>query len=196
MKNALTLIAAAHAGIALASFVAVRGIGRLLDDIARQPAAAGDFSAGIVAVAQWPMIAAWIAIAASLVALLLTRRAGAEVRSSRAAGGWLTVLGIVLGAASVLAFRGVADYLSYALKPGRLLYLTEVAERLTPASAITALCAVAAMVSAFLAFRSRAAMRVTVFAVVVSLGVSAAIIVTMRDLRAHYHYTANGGQLR
>ena len=190
MRNALALVSAAYAGIALASFLAISGIGRLIAGIARVPEAVGDFPAGIAEVTQLPTVAAWVAIAASLVALVLPRHADDEGTSRR--GAWLAALGIGLGAASVLVFRAVADYIPYTLRPGRILQMGEIVNRLTLGSAITAVCFAAAVVTAILAFRTRAASRFAVIALVVSLGVSASLVVTLRSLSTQYHAVANG----
>lgn len=192
MRNILGWISAANAGVALASFLAVRGIDRTMDEVRRVPETVGDVPSVIAAVTQWPLIAAWIAVGVSVVALLLPRRrATAEGHS---AAPWFAAAGIAVAAASVLAFRAVADYMAYAAWPGRIVHLPLLVARITPASAVTGLCFAAAVIAAVLAFRARAAMRMHVAAwlIVISLGVSATLVVTLRDLHVRYDDYAHG----
>lgn len=102
---------------------------------------------------------------------------------------------MALAAASVFVFRALSSFILNAILPGTASPVPVIMGRLTSASAITAVCFAAAVVMAVLAFRSRAALRVAVFAAVISLGVSAALIVTLRDLSAHYQTIAAGGRI-
>ncbi|HYC87657.1 MAG TPA: hypothetical protein VEO54_00470 [Thermoanaerobaculia bacterium] len=189
MKSAITLISAAHAAIALASFLAVRGLSRALDDIVRVGGGIDTWSEGVSAAARWPLVAAWVAVAASLLALLLARRDVPKDRPMRSAV--LAAVAIGAGIAAVFVFREAVTFITQGmLPPGTRPEI--IFGHLTSASAITAVCFAAAILVALLALRMRATMHLAVLAVVVSLGVSATMIVTLRDLSASYDGVAMG----
>ena len=187
MKSAITLISAAHAAVALASFVAVRGVSSTLDGIRRMGGGIGDYSAGVADAVRWPLIAAWIAVGVSLLALLVARRNGPQERPVRTVA--LAAVAIGAGVAAVFTFRGLTTFITTAMLPPGA---TGVMERLTAAAAITVVCFVAALLVAVMSLRARATMSVAVLAVVVSLGVSATMIVTLRDVSATYQSIAAG----
>jgi hypothetical protein len=185
MKSAITLISAAHAAVALASFLAVRGVSRTLDEMSRVGGGIATFSEGIADAARWPLVAAWVAVAASILALLLARRDVPQDRPMRSAA--LASVAIGAGVAAVFVFREAVTFIGNAmLPPGTTAEI--VLGRLTSASAVTAVCFAAAILVAVLSLRTRVAMRVAVLAVVVSLGVSATMIVTLRDLSLAYQH--------
>lgn len=189
MKGLISLIAAAHAVVALASFFAVRGMSRTIHELEQVGGGLGTFSEGVVSSARWPLIAAWIAVVVSFLALLLARRNEPQERPVRSAV--LAAIAIGAGIAAVFAFREVPALIVYAMIPpggsaGAVL------EGVTSASWITALCFVVAIGVAVMALRTRAAMHVAVLAVVVSLGVSATMIVTLRDLSGVYEDVLKG----
>ena len=193
MKSVITLVAAAHAAVALASFVAVRGVSRTLEDIARQGGGIATFSEGMVDATRWPLIAAWIAAGVSVAALLVARRnATQDRRPVRSAA--LVAIAIGAGVGGVLVFRGIVTFLTHAITPPGASPAV-VLGRVTSASWITALCFAAAIAVALVSLRTRATMGVAVLAVVISLGVSAAMIVTLRDLSA-VHEDVLQGDLR
>lgn len=183
MKSAITWISAAHAGVALASFLAVRAMVGVFDLVSPFDGTGlgPELMTEVARAARWPMVAAWVAAAASIVALLLARGAAPEERSRRSAA--LAAIAIAAGVAAVLAFRTTATFITYGiLPPGEA--VGHVFGRLMSASTITALCCAAALVVAVMALRTRATMRLAVVTVVVDLGVSAAVVVMMRDLSA------------
>jgi hypothetical protein len=183
MKSLISLIAAAHAAVALASFFAVRGMSRTIHELEQVGGGIATVSEGVVSSARWPLIAAWIAVVASVLALLLARRNEPQERPVRSAV--LAAIAIGAGIAAVFAFREVPALIAYAIiPPGGP--ASAIREGLTSASWITALCFAAAIGAAVMALRTRAAMHVAVLAVVVSLGVSATMIVTLRDLSGIY----------
>ena len=197
MKNAITWISAAHAVVALTSFLAVRGVWHIFDDIGRRYAGVGtgpELVAGIAQLARWPMIAACGGAAVSVAALLFARGAAPQERPARTA--LQAALAIGAGAGSVVVFRAAATFSTAAILPGTAEPLPVIATRLWVASAISAICFAAAALMAVLAFRSRAAMPVTVLAVAISAGASAAMVVTMRDLSARHHSIAHGAPMR
>lgn len=189
MKGSISLIAGAHAAVALASFVAVRGMSRTLVEVKELGRAIDTVSEGVVAAARWPLVAAWLAVGVSLVVLLLARRDEPQERPVRSVV--LAAVAIGAGIAAVFAFRTVPDVILHAMiPPGGP--ASAVAQGLTSASWITALCFAAATAAAVMALRTRAAMHVAVLAVVVSLGVSATMIVTLRDLSGVYEDALKG----
>ena len=194
MKGSISLIAVAHAAVALASLAAVYGVSSAVDGLARHGGGIGDLSAGIAGATRWPTIAAWVAVVASLAALAMMRRREApEEGSMRTAT--LAAIAIGAGIAPVLIFRSTSMFIAYGiLPPGEA--VGEVIRTLTWAGAVTALCFAAALAVAVKAFRSRAAMPVALLAVVLSLGVSATMIVTLRDVNARFGAVANGALLR
>lgn len=183
MKGSVSLIAGGHAAVALGSFVAVYGLSRSLDGLARYGGTGfPDFLEAVVSAARWPMVAAWIAVGVSLLALLMLR--GAPAPQERSPGtAVLAAVAMGAGVAAVLIFRTTATFIAYGhLPPG--VAVGQTFRSLTSAGAMTALCFAAAVAVAVMARRACVTKRVTVLAVVLSLGVSAAMIVTLRDLSA------------
>jgi hypothetical protein len=185
MKNAMTLISAAHAAVALASFLAVRGVSRTLNEMSRVGGGIATYFDGVENATRWPLIAAWVAVAVSVLALLLARRNEPQERPMRSAA--LAAVAIGAGIAAVFAFREVVTFIQDGMRPpGTSREI--VFGHLTSASIITAVCFAAAIQAALLSLRTRVARRVAVLAVVVSLGVSATMIVTLRDLSLTYPF--------
>jgi hypothetical protein len=194
MKGTLSLIAGAHAAVALATLMAVRGLSRSLDTIDRYGGIGSiDFWGAAAEAARWPIIATWIAVGASLVALTMLRGDAPQERPMRTAT--LAAIAIGAGLAAVLVFRASATFIAYGmLPPGQA--VGRVITRLTSASAVTAICFAAAAVIAVTMLRTRVAKSVAVLAVVLSLGMSAAMLVTLRDMTARFEHVAQGGQPR
>jgi hypothetical protein len=183
MRYATSLVAGAYAVLALASLVALRNISGLLEEAARYSGLIVDFWPGVVAAARWPTVAAWIAVLATVAAMLTLRRTAD--RSSHT--GWLAVIAILAGVASVLTFRAAVRFVTTAILPGGVATpVSEVVPRLTLASVIAAICFVVALAAAIAAFPSRAALRFAMIVLVVSLGVSASLAVTLRSFSAQY----------
>ncbi|HVE70076.1 MAG TPA: hypothetical protein VNI54_01810 [Thermoanaerobaculia bacterium] len=193
MKSAISLIAVAHAAVALASFVAVRGMITTLDELARQGGGIATFSEGMVNAVRWPVVATWIAVGLSVLALIVARRNAAEERPMRGAA--FAAIAIGGGLAGVFVFLEAAMLLHRAIVPPGVPF-TEVAGRLTSASWITALCFVAAVAVALLSLRARVPMRVAVAAVLISLGVSAMAIVTLGEISAIHEDVMKGDLTR
>jgi hypothetical protein len=193
MKGSISLIATAHAAVALASFVAVRAVSRAMDGLTRQGGGLGDLSEGITDAARWPMMAAWIAVGASLITLLMLRRTAPRDRPVLTAV--LSAIAISASVAAVFVFRATTTFVAYGILPPGV-GASAIFGRLTAASAITALCFAGAIAVAVMARRSRVTMSVAVLAVVVSLGVSVTMIVTLRDVSAQFQSIAAGGRLR
>ncbi|HUR79367.1 MAG TPA: hypothetical protein VM733_01280, partial [Thermoanaerobaculia bacterium] len=144
MRGTLSLIAAAHATVALASLAAVRGMSRSLDAIARNGGAI-DFWGAAAEAARWPVIAAWIAAGASLVAIVMLRRDTSQERPILTAT--LAAIAIGAGIAPVLVFRATAMFIAFGmLPPGDA--MGGMFTQLTAASAVTTLCFAAAVVVA------------------------------------------------
>jgi hypothetical protein len=194
MKGTLSLIAGAHAAVALATLMAVRGLSRSLDTAARYGIGAGaDFWGAAAEAARWPIIATWVAVGASLVALTMLRGDAPQQRPMRTAT--LAAIAIGAGLAAVLVFRASATFIAYGmLPPGEAVGRT--ITRLTSASAVTAFCFAAAAVIAVTTLRTRVAKSVAVLAVVLSLGMSAAMLVTLRDMTVRFEHVAQGGRPR
>jgi hypothetical protein len=107
----------------------------------------------------------------------------------------LAAIAIGAGIAPVLVFRAAATFIAYGmLPPGEA--VGEMFTRLTSASAVTAFCFAAAAVIAVTALRTRVTKSVAVLAIVVSLGMSAAMLVTLRDMTARFEHVAQGGRPR
>jgi hypothetical protein len=142
-----------------------------------------DFWPGVVAAARWPAAAAWVAVLATVAAMLMLRRTADRVSHT----GWLAAIAILAGVASVLTFRDAVLFVTTAILPGGVpTPVSEVAPRLTLASAIAAICFVVALAAAIAAFPSREALRFAMIVLVVSLGVSASLAMTLRSFSAQY----------
>ncbi len=183
MKSAMTWIAGAHAAMALGALIAVFGVSRSLDEIQRFGGIGfPDVLQGIADAARWPIAAAWIAAGMSLVALVMLRR-GSTPNLTSARTILLAAIAIAASVTAVLVFRGTAAFIAYGhLPPGAAVGWTFRA--LTFATAAAALCFAAAASVTITARRARVSMRAAIFAIVISLGVSTAMIVTLRDLSA------------
>lgn len=197
---AVTLIAAAYAGVALASFVAMRYFTNVLVEMASLGGGIFAISRGMGEAAQLPLSAAWIAAAASVVAMVfafLAMRQDKGVPSDAHPGRLLTTTGLALagGVASVLLFRSAIAFVVAAAIPGaqpaglNASNITEaVSNRMTLSSAGIAVCFAVVMVSMLRMFRSarrvtpwRPALRMVAVALVLSLGVSTALVVGLRS---------------
>jgi hypothetical protein len=199
----IAVIAAAYAGIALAAILAVRSLNQTLVEMARIGGGIRGLSEGILEAARWPAAAAWIAAIASLVILLLAvpaaKRQRAEGGGSGRALPWLAAVALAAGAAAVLLFRTAMEFVTAAVFPGAQLggqsLHAAIASRLLSTEWIAAACCVMAVVVGIVALRaapSRGAFRAAVFSLVLSLGVSSALIVTLRDLSGIYEDVLKG----
>lgn len=197
---AVALIAAAYGGVALASFVAMRYFTNVLVEMARLGGGISAISRGMGEAAQLPLSAAWVAAAASVVAMVfafLAMRQNPDAPNDAHPGRLLATSGLALagGVASVLLFRGAIAFVLAAVTPGAQppgVNASNVAEavsnRMTITSAGIAICFAIAMAQMLLMFRSarpvtpsRAARPVVAVALVLSLGVSAALVVGLRS---------------
>ena len=145
-----------------------------------------------MAAVRLPIAAAWIAAIASFVLLVLAvpaaKRQAAEGGSARALP-WLAALALAAGATAALLLRGAMNFVLEAVIPGAQLdgqsISAAITSRLLSTGVIAAVCFAIAVAVGIVALRSapsRGAFRAAVFALVVSLGVSSALIVTLRDL--------------
>jgi hypothetical protein len=203
--TSISMIAAAYGGIALASFFAVRSFGLAFQEAWHIGRGVDVLSRGIWQATLLPLAAAWATAILTSVALLLlllpAKRDGAEQaqpkRSARLLLG-VTGLAVAGGATAVVLFRQATVYAVRAVLPGLQpvieegTYADAVAARVFTASAGSVVCFVLAVALMSMTFRarrdqpSRAMLRVAAFALIVSLGVSAALI---RDLSAYSgHY--------
>ena len=197
---AVTLIAAAYAGVALASFVAMRYFTNVLVEMESRGGGIFAISRGMGEAAQLPLSAAWIAAAASVVAMVfafLAMRQDTAAPSDAHPGRLLATTGLALagGVASVLLFRSAIAFVVAAAIPGaqpagvNASNIEElVSNRLTIASAGIAVCFAVVIVALLLMFRSarpvtpsRPALRMVAIALVLSLGVSTALVVGLRS---------------
>ena len=209
---AVALIAAAYGGVALASFVAVRYFAKALAEMASLGGGIAAISLGMGEAAQLPLSAAWIAVVATVVAIPFTLRAmrqdaGASNDARPERLFWTAGLALAGGVASVLLFRGAIAFVLAAVTPGAQpqgMNATNMMEmlndRLTMTSAGIAVCFALVIVTMLLMFRparratpSRASLRLVVVALVVSLGVSTALVVGLRSYSARSFQVALRG---
>jgi hypothetical protein len=200
----IALVAAVYAGIALASILGVRSFNLTLEEMSRIGGGIRGISEGILEAARLPTAAAWIAAVASFVFLVLAvpaaKRQAAEGASARALP-WLAALALAAGAAAALLFRAAMEFVATAALPGAQLGGQSpdaaIAARLLSTGVIAAVCFAVAVAVGIVALRSapsRGAFRAAVFALVVSLGVSSALVVTLRSLSDRYERILTEGE--
>ncbi len=198
----LSLLAVAYAGVALASCFALWTINRTLQEMAVTGGGIGAIAFGIWQAARLPLASAWIAMAATLLALaiaLLSSRG--DALSPRAKNlWWMAGIAVAAGVSAVLAFRGTVAFIMSAILPGRQpWWLTgdsvgnAIYTRLLGAGVVSALCVLVALVLAVVSFRRGAAPRRAVVAVlVVSLGVSVAMVASLGSISSRFRGVALG----
>jgi hypothetical protein len=207
-EGAVAVIAAAYGGVALASFMAVRYFANALTDMSRFGGGIASLSLGMGEAAQLPLSATWIAAAATVVAMLFVfpaMRQGTGAASDAGPGRLLATTGVALvaGVIPVLLFRGAIAFVLTMAAPGAqprgVDIGGEVRARLTMASAGSAICFAVIVALMLLMFRqvrratpSRAALRVVVVALVLSLGVSTALVVGLRSYSSRSLGVARG----
>ena len=201
----VSLVAAASSGIALASFVAVRYFGQVLADMSQHGGGIGALTLGIGEAAQLPLSAAWIAATATAVASLFALKLARSDAGSASDGQpvrllWMSALALAGGIASVLLFRGAMAFVMMAVTPGMQSEVVRgrnvgeaISERLMLATVTIAFCFAVAIAQVILTLRlprhavpSRAAGRIAVAALVVSLFVSAALVASLRSYSGRY----------
>ena len=186
----VALLAAAWAGVALASSVALWMFRGTLDELKRLGGGFATVLFGISQAARVPLASAWIAVAATTIALFFVlRTARNEPQPARSAlAPWLPGLAVAAAVGGVLLFRGTITFVIAAMTPGAQpappagMSLGEmVYARIFTAGMGSVLCFLAAMVLLFAAIRRGSASRpVVVAALVVSLVVSAILITNLR----------------
>ena len=205
----IAVIAAAHGGIALATFFAVRAFGHTLSDLAIDGSGIGAVSRGVWHASRLPLSAAWIAAIASLAALLFVAPAALrELRGASDAGRsasllWIAVPALLGGAVSIFMFQQAIEFMLDVITPGgtRVPSIpTAIAGKLLLAALMSALWVVVALCIAAVALRRRApsriAFRTAAVALVASVAVSAMMIVELRDYSGRFRDIALYGRFR
>ncbi|HYI12989.1 MAG TPA: hypothetical protein VEK57_28340 [Thermoanaerobaculia bacterium] len=205
------VLVAAYGGIALASFFAVRSFGRTLAEVTQLGGGIYTVSRGIWEAALLPLEAAWATAILTLLALLFLLPEAKKAFARDAQPGssyrllWLPGLALAGGVTAVVLFRKAMAFVINAITPGQQVgvgpegVVSAVTARLFTASAGSAVCFAVAVVLLAVAFRSRraqpsrASFGIAVFALVVSLGVSAALITELRAYSSHYRNIALHG---
>jgi hypothetical protein len=186
---AIPLIAAAYGGVALASGVAVWMFSRTLEEMARLGGGISSIAFGFWQAARVPLSASWIALAATLLAVLFVALSARNEPHPAPApfAPWLAALTAAAGVGAVLLFRGAMAFVLELSIPGASPALLggrsaseAVAMRLLSAGAGSAVCFAAAIALMIATLRRGGAPgRVVVAMLVVSLIVPTALVVNL-----------------
>jgi hypothetical protein len=200
----IALLAAAYAGVALASSVAGWMFSRTLHEMARTGGGIGAVSFGIWQATRVPLSAGWIAVAATAVALLLAvLTARDKMPPARPAlVAWVAALAVAAGTIAVLLFRGSIAFVLAAITPGAQpawLAGTSIADaietRMLVGVAGSALCFLVVMALMIATIRHRSASRrVMLIVLVLSLGVSAGLVANLRSYSDRWRDVALNGR--
>jgi hypothetical protein len=202
MRKAMLIVAAAYSAVALASLIAVRSFAGAMEELWTQGRGIETITLGAAEAIRFPLFAASLAAGATAVALLLRmipmeRSSAHAERPASPRLLWSAAVSLALGVVSVLLFRGVIGYVLAAVTPGaqpRGVDAGNVAEavasRLTLTSIGIAVCLVIAIVPLIAALRqpraATATPRLTAILLVVSLGVAAALAISLRAASTRY----------
>lgn len=197
----LSLLAVAYAGVALASCFALWSIRSTFEELAKEGGGIGTISFGFWQAARLPLAAAWIAGAATLLALIIALRADAPSTNAKSAW-WTGGVAIAAGVAAVLAFRGVVEFSLDAMLPGRQpWWLTggsagyAIHSRLVGAVAVSALCFLGALALAVMTLRrGETPQRGVVAVLVASVVVTSALVAGLQSYSSRFRATYRDGQ--
>lgn len=200
------------ASLALGSFFSVRIFMGVFEDMSRVGGGISAVWLGIWQATQPTLAAAWLAILIALLASVfvlprarkeLTSMAGAR-RPHAAIFASLAVLALVVGVTPALLFRRAVTFVLWAITPSAHVSSVSqtIATRLLVTATVSACCfliLIALVVMTVLLARrsspSRLLFVITVFALVASLGLSAALVVNLRSFSNRFRVAALTGQM-
>lgn len=211
--TSVALIAVGYAAMALSSYFAVRMLIATFDDMAVSGGGIRTVSTGIWQATQLPLASAWAALFISALAAgvalprIARRDPAAEnpQRTRRALFGALSVLAVAGGLVPVVLFRRAIAVVMREVMPGTgsASGAQIIASQLTTTAVLSALCFAVAAVLVIATLRvarrpdlSRHASPVTAMALVLSLGVSAALVVNLSSSSTRFRDIALNGRLR
>lgn len=208
--TSVALIAIGYAAMALSSFLAVRMLIATFDDMAVSGGGIRAVSTGIWQATQLPLAAAWAAIVISALAAgvalpRLAAHAPAAERRRQVLFGALAVLAVAGGLVPVVLFRRTIAVIMREITPGTSSAsgVQIIASQLTTTAILSALCfgVVAVLLIATLRVARRSdlsphASLATAMALVLSLGVSAALVVNLSSSSTRFRDIALNGRLR
>lgn len=196
----LPLLAVAWAGVALASCFALWSVSRTIAELGRAGGGISYLSFGMWQAARLPLASAWIAAAATLLAIAIALRAAVDQPEHSARSWWIGGAAVAAGVAAVLAFRGAVAFILQAVVPGHEASWggrslpDAISARLLGAGVASALCFLIAIALAVVAFRrGAAALRSVVAVLVVSLSVSAILAMSLGSFSTRLRVTATAG---
>ena len=192
----IVAVAAGCAGIALASFFAVRQFTGVVDEISRSGRVLPEITYGIWHASLLPMSAAMAAAIVTAIALLLllatpSKPADPSPRVSRL---WVVALALACGSAAVWLFRDAMHFVSDVIVPGSRHAIgvasipDAILTRLFQASLGSAVCFLVALTLAAVMMRKpgRATSAVAIVALVLTLAVSAAFAAGLREYSGYH----------
>ena len=196
----LSLLAVAYAGVALASCFALWTIRGTFEELARQGGGIGARSFGFWQAARVPLASAWIAVAATLLALAIAFVSRRE--EEPATPWWQGGVAIAAGVTAVLVFRDMVEFAIDAVIPGRQpWWLTgpvsgyAINSRVVSAGAISAFCCAVALTLAVMMLRRGApSRRMVVTMLIASVVVSATLVAGLQSYTSRFHATYSEGQ--
>ena len=201
----LSLLAVGYGGVALATAFSMWTMLRVLGEMAESGGGIASYSFGVWQAMRMPLAAAWIAAAATLLALVLAARSMRDERPAAHAKSvwWIGGLAVLAGVMPLIAFRGAVAFILDIMRPGyqpswmiRRLTMVEVTYgSFAGAGLAGAVCFLIALALAVRILRHGAAPRRMVVAMlVVSLVASAVLITELRAYSSRWQGIATGRQ--
>lgn len=208
----IAFVIAGCAGLALGSFLAVRILMGTFDSMSEAGGGIGAVWFGIWEATQPLLAAAWLAVASALLAgVFVLPHAKKELtpevderRPGAATFAWLAALAFAAGVAPVLLFRRAVTFVLWAITPeSRVTAVAEAIEnRLRVTATVSACCflilivlVVATVLLGRRSHPSRFLFGIAVIALVVSLGLSAVLLVDLPSFMERFREAALTGRM-